>query len=308
MWKTASASPPSGGRPRLVADHTHKEPCTKTAGRGPVPFYPSPSRGVRFIYLLPPEGEPASAAKRRDDRHRRREERAIRSMDFSEAVQAHAEAEAERKSSARDEGNQLLVQLPVDVPPYGLSAELLLSAAWITRQLPLIEPGSLVVGELKLVDERAALVEQLQVPCAVCGAHGYIGGEICPLFLDVHPECFPLHEYTTIADRANCRPMSAEERRPVEEAIQQIDEGKDPAFTAFRNISVIVDDAHFRPFCSSNTFPYSNIDRFCGAPLQLMTIASDAFGVGPSTEAVMAAWLAHGAAPPYSDRDERWNL
>ena len=48
MWKTASASPPSGGRPRLVADHTHKEPCTKTAGRGPVPFYPSPSRGVRF--------------------------------------------------------------------------------------------------------------------------------------------------------------------------------------------------------------------------------------------------------------------
>merc|ERR1712078_505938 len=51
MWKTASASPPSGGRPRLVADHTHKEPCTKTAGRGPVPFYPSPSRGVRFIYL-----------------------------------------------------------------------------------------------------------------------------------------------------------------------------------------------------------------------------------------------------------------
>ena len=52
MWKTASASPPSGGRPRLVADHTHKEPCTKTAGRGPVPFYPSPSRGVRFIYLL----------------------------------------------------------------------------------------------------------------------------------------------------------------------------------------------------------------------------------------------------------------
>mmetsp|Transcript_11495 Transcript_11495/g.33756 ORF Transcript_11495/g.33756 Transcript_11495/m.33756 type:complete len:292 (-) Transcript_11495:480-1355(-) len=52
MWKTASASPPSGGRPRLVADHTHKEPCTKTAGRGPVPFYPSPSRGVRFIYFF----------------------------------------------------------------------------------------------------------------------------------------------------------------------------------------------------------------------------------------------------------------
>ena len=54
MWKTASASPPSGGRPRLVADHTHKEPCTKTAGRGPVPFYPYPNRGVRFIYLFIP--------------------------------------------------------------------------------------------------------------------------------------------------------------------------------------------------------------------------------------------------------------
>ena len=53
MWKTASASPPSGGRPRLAADHTHKEPCTKTAGRGPVPFYPSPSREVSvFIYLF----------------------------------------------------------------------------------------------------------------------------------------------------------------------------------------------------------------------------------------------------------------
>ena len=54
MWKTASASPPSGGRPRLVADHTHKEPCTKTAGRGPVPFYPSPivEVSVLFIYLL----------------------------------------------------------------------------------------------------------------------------------------------------------------------------------------------------------------------------------------------------------------
>ena len=40
-------------RPRLVADHTHKEPCTKTAGRGPVPFYPSPSREVSvFIYLF----------------------------------------------------------------------------------------------------------------------------------------------------------------------------------------------------------------------------------------------------------------
>ena len=37
-WKTASASPPSGGRPRLVADHTHKEPCTKIARSGTCSF------------------------------------------------------------------------------------------------------------------------------------------------------------------------------------------------------------------------------------------------------------------------------
>ena len=96
--------------------------------------------------------------------------------------------------------------------------------------------------------------------------------------------------------------MSAEERRPLEDGIRRIDEGKDPAFTAFRNINVTVDNAHFRPFCSSNTFPYSNIDRFCGAPLQLMTIASDAFGVGPSTEAVMAAWLRHAIESAGWDR------
>ena len=40
MWKTASASPPSGGRPRLVADHTHKEPCTKIARVGTCSFLP----------------------------------------------------------------------------------------------------------------------------------------------------------------------------------------------------------------------------------------------------------------------------
>ena len=50
MWKTASASPPSGGRPRLVADHTHKEPCTKIARAGTcVPFYPSHSREVWLV-------------------------------------------------------------------------------------------------------------------------------------------------------------------------------------------------------------------------------------------------------------------
>ena len=41
MWKTASASPPSGGRPRLVADHTHKEPCTKIARAGTCSFLPT---------------------------------------------------------------------------------------------------------------------------------------------------------------------------------------------------------------------------------------------------------------------------
>ena len=32
MWKTASASPPSGGRPRLAADHTNKEPYKDRTG------------------------------------------------------------------------------------------------------------------------------------------------------------------------------------------------------------------------------------------------------------------------------------
>ena len=49
MWKTASASPPSGGRPRLVADHTHREPCKKIARAGT--FYPPHSREVRVFIL-----------------------------------------------------------------------------------------------------------------------------------------------------------------------------------------------------------------------------------------------------------------
>ena len=175
-------------------------------------------------YTLPPDGEPASASKRRDDRHRKREVRAIKSMDFSEAAQTHA-----------------WVRLPVDVPPYGLSAELLLSAAWITRHLTLIEPGSLVVGELQLVDE----------------------------------------------------------------------------LTAFREIHVTVDDAHFRPLCGFPGYLYPNVgdlddylknpvapdgekwpssmleSNCCGAPVQLMTITSDVNGVGRSTDATMVAWLRH---------------
>ena len=50
MWKTASASLPS-----------HKEPCTKIARAGPIPFYPSHSReeeGCRFcLFILGECGE-----------------------------------------------------------------------------------------------------------------------------------------------------------------------------------------------------------------------------------------------------------
>ena len=42
LSETASGSlPPSGGRPRLVADHTHKEPCTKIARAGACSFLPT---------------------------------------------------------------------------------------------------------------------------------------------------------------------------------------------------------------------------------------------------------------------------
>ena len=61
-------------------------------------------------YTLPPDGEPASAAKRRDDRHRKREERKIRSMDLSAAAQAHAEAEAGRQRALRESGREDRVQ------------------------------------------------------------------------------------------------------------------------------------------------------------------------------------------------------
>ena len=52
MWKT-SASPPSGGRPRLVAVHTHKEPCTKIARPGDLFLFTHLTVEVSvFIYLL----------------------------------------------------------------------------------------------------------------------------------------------------------------------------------------------------------------------------------------------------------------
>ena len=46
-------------RPRLVADHTHKEPCTAKIARAGTcsSFYPSHSRGLRF-YLFIPWGTP----------------------------------------------------------------------------------------------------------------------------------------------------------------------------------------------------------------------------------------------------------
>ena len=44
------ASP--GGRPRLVVDHTHKEPCTKIERAGACSFCPSQSRGVRFYLFI----------------------------------------------------------------------------------------------------------------------------------------------------------------------------------------------------------------------------------------------------------------
>ena len=51
MWKTASASPPSGGRPRLVAGHTHKEPCTHRTGGDLFPFTHLTVEVSVFIYL-----------------------------------------------------------------------------------------------------------------------------------------------------------------------------------------------------------------------------------------------------------------
>ena len=45
---------PPGGRPRLVADHTHNEPCTKIARAGACSFLPISQRevSVLFFYLL----------------------------------------------------------------------------------------------------------------------------------------------------------------------------------------------------------------------------------------------------------------
>ena len=72
MWKTASASrstsPPSGGRPRLVADHTHKEPCTKIARAGTCSFLPISQ--LRVVSLSGREGVGAGRVQVAHPQHR----------------------------------------------------------------------------------------------------------------------------------------------------------------------------------------------------------------------------------------------
>ena len=81
-------------------------------------------------YTLPPaEGERASGAKRRADRHRQREEKKLRSLDFVGVA-------------------------PLDDPPFGLSLELLVSPEWITNNTPSLVQGSFRAGELERVDLR----------------------------------------------------------------------------------------------------------------------------------------------------------
>ena len=118
--------------------------------------------GVVNYTFPPPEGEPDSAAKRRDDRHRRREERTIRSMDLSGALQEHTKAEATRHQSAREQSQLEHVIAPVDKPPYGLSADLLVGADWVAQQLPRIEQGSFEASDLQLYDERRAAAVSLE--------------------------------------------------------------------------------------------------------------------------------------------------
>jgi hypothetical protein len=81
-------------------------------------------------YTLPPaEGERASGAKRRVDRHRQREEKKLRSLDYVGVA-------------------------PLDDPPFGLSPELLVSPEWITNNTPSLVQGSFRAGELERVDLR----------------------------------------------------------------------------------------------------------------------------------------------------------
>ena len=63
-------------------------------------------------YTLPPAGERESVSKRRDDRHRRREERKIRSLDLTgTSQQQHATAHAARLRAARENEREIAVFL-----------------------------------------------------------------------------------------------------------------------------------------------------------------------------------------------------
>jgi len=63
-------------------------------------------------YTLPPtHGERESVSKRRDDRHRRREERKLRSLDLSGATQHHAASDAARHRAARDNEREVAAVL-----------------------------------------------------------------------------------------------------------------------------------------------------------------------------------------------------
>jgi hypothetical protein len=100
-------------------------------------------------YTLPPaEGERESAAKRRTDRHRQREERKLRSLDFTGAA-------------------------AIDEPPFGLSVELLASPEWITQNTQSLVEGSFDAGALFRVDERAEALKALEGELAdVIGSQG----------------------------------------------------------------------------------------------------------------------------------------
>ena len=93
------------------------------------------ARSAEVNYSLPsPSGESESAAKRRCDRHRKREELKLRSLDLSGAAEKHAAAEAERLRAARRDQREVedvlrdciemvwraeLVNTPLALPPPG---------------------------------------------------------------------------------------------------------------------------------------------------------------------------------------------
>jgi hypothetical protein len=118
----ASASPSGSGlhvQPAWIEEHT---PGIRNLVVAPIALSPGKRHAKRAIsavsatprgssretsatidYTMPPaEGERESAAKRRDDRHRRREESQLRRLDLSGAFEVHAAREAERQRVARE--------------------------------------------------------------------------------------------------------------------------------------------------------------------------------------------------------------